>query len=187
MTARNVRLLSFPSAPPLVRGSLLPSFFPSCPSIALTGAGRGALCDVFFLTITAHNTLSRSLLLGIRLGIVLSQVINFILSSSRACARPMRQVSITPPGNREAFSERQVSGSSWLLVSSIGCFLVNIAPPSRPSSVDNRDQQCNGQAGMEWAFVAMILGRSSAGLLQAYSSGRRGRSREEVKGEDEKT
>jgi len=42
-----------------------------------------ALWDVFSLTTTAHDVLSRNLLLGIRLGIVLFQVINFILSSIR--------------------------------------------------------------------------------------------------------
>lgn len=80
--------------------------------IALTGAGLAGLRDVFSLTTTAHDILAGSLLFGTGLGIVLSQVTNLPSPPSGASARPMRQVSITPPGSWEAPWEHQSSGSS---------------------------------------------------------------------------
>jgi len=127
--------------------------------IALTGAGLAALRDVFSLTTTAHDILPGSLLFGIGLGIVLSQVTNLTLSSIR--------------------SERQTDASGIYnttrqLGSSLGTAIIGIVlalgfvrgllsgqpspvPPGQSLlSIGISDAAVN--QGMEWAFVAMILG-----------------------------
>ncbi len=137
--------------------------------IALTGAGLAALRDVFSLTTTAHDILPGSLLFGIGLGIVLSQVTNLTLSSIR--------------------SERQTDASGIYntgrqLGSSLGTAIIGIVlalgfvqgllssrpsplPPGRSLlSLGISDAAVN--QGMEWAFVAMILvvvGMFLAGLF----------------------
>jgi len=148
-----------------------------------------ALWDVFSLTTTAHDILSRSLLLGIMLGIVLSQVINFILSSIRSERQTDASGIYNTTRQLGSFLGTAIIG----IVLALGfvhrcCFSVKHRP-SLPAKFC-----CQSGSAMQWssrgwnvAFVAMILGWSSACLLQAYSSGRRGRLCEEVNGEDEKT
>jgi MFS family permease len=137
--------------------------------IALAGAGLAGLRDVFSLTTTAHDILPGSLLFGIGLGIVLSQVTNLTLSSIR--------------------SERQTDASGIYnttrqLGSSLGTAIIGIVlalgfvhgllsgqpsplPPGQPLlSIGISDAAVN--QGMEWAFVAMILvviGMFIAGLF----------------------
>lgn len=126
--------------------------------IALTGAGLAALRDVFSLTTTAHDIIPGSLLFGIGLGIVLSQVTNLTLSSIQ--------------------SDRQTDASGIYntarqLGSSIGTAIIGIVlalgfvrglfsgiPSPFPSgqpllSVGISEAAVN--QGMEWAFMAMIL------------------------------
>lgn len=126
--------------------------------IALTGTGLAALRDIFSLTTTAHDVLPGSLLFGIGLGIVLSQVTNLTLSSIR--------------------SERQTDASGIYnttrqLGSSLGTAVIGIVlalgfvqglfpgqswslPPGEPLlSIGISDAAVN--QGMEWAFLAMIL------------------------------
>jgi MFS family permease len=137
--------------------------------IALTGAGLAGLRDVFSLTTTAHDIIPGSLLLGMGLGIVLSQVTNLTLSSIR--------------------SERQTDASGIYnttrqLGSSLGTAIIGIvlavgfvrglfsgAPPPLPPgqpllSIGISEAAVN--QGMEWAFLAMILvvtGMFIAGLF----------------------
>jgi MFS family permease len=137
--------------------------------IALTGAGLAALRDVFSLTTTAHDILAGSLLFGIGLGIVLSQVTNLTLSSIR--------------------SERQTDASGIYnttrqLGSSLGTAVIGIVlalgfvrglfsgqplslPPGQPLLSIGISEAAVNQ-GMEWAFMAMILvviGMFIAGLF----------------------
>lgn len=126
--------------------------------IALTGAGLAGLRDVFSLTTTAHDIIPGSLLFGIGLGIVLSQVTNLTLSSIR--------------------SERQTDASGIYnttrqLGSSLGTAIIGIVlilgfaqgllagrssplPPDRAQWSSLISDAAVNQ-GMEWAFVAMIL------------------------------
>jgi MFS family permease len=126
--------------------------------IALTGAGLAALRDVFSLSTTAHDILPGSLLFGIGLGIVLSQVTNLTLSSIR--------------------SERQTDASGIYnttrqLGSSLGTAIIGIVlalgfvhgllsgqpsplPPGQPLLSIGISEAAVNQ-GMEWAFLAMIL------------------------------
>ena len=137
--------------------------------IALTGAGLAALRDVFSLTTTVHDTLPGSLLFGIGLGIVLSQVTNLTLSSIR--------------------SERQTDASGIYnttrqLGSSLGTAIIGIVlalgfihgllagqplhlPPGQPLLSIGISEAAVNQ-GMEWAFVAMtlvVIGMFIAGLF----------------------
>ena len=137
--------------------------------IALAGAGLAALRDVFSLTTTAYDIFPGSLLFGIGLGLVLSQLTNLTLSSIR--------------------SERQTDASGIYnttrqLGSSLGTALIGIVlalgfvrwlhsgqplpyHPGQPLlSIGISDAAIN--QGMEWAFVAMILvviGMFIAGLF----------------------
>ncbi|MDH7491084.1 MAG: MFS transporter [Methanolinea sp.] len=137
--------------------------------IALAGAGLASLRDVFSLTTTAHDVLPGTLLFGIGLGIVLSQVTNLTLSSIR--------------------SDRQTDASGIYnttrqLGSSLGTALIGIIlalgfvrglfsgqpPPILPGqpllSIGISDAAVN--QGMEWAFLAIILvviGMFIAGLF----------------------
>jgi len=126
--------------------------------IALTGAGLVALKDIFSLTTTAHDIMAGSLLFGIGLGIVLSQVTNLTLSSIR--------------------SERQTDASGMYntarqLGSSLGTAIIGIVlalgfvhglssgtpsflPPSQPLLSMGISEAAVNQ-GMEYAFIAMIL------------------------------
>jgi EmrB/QacA subfamily drug resistance transporter len=137
--------------------------------IALTGAGLAALRDVFSLTTTAQDIIPGSILFGIGLGIVLSQVSNLTLSSIR--------------------SERQTDASGIYnttrqLGSSLGTAIIGIvlalgfahgqvsgksSPlPPEPAQWSIQISDAAVNQGMEWAFVAMILiviGMFIAGLF----------------------
>ena len=140
--------------------------------ITLIGAGLAALRDVFSLTTTAHDILAGSLLLGIGLGIVLSQVTNLTLSSIRS----ERQTDASGLYN----TTRQLGSSLGTaiigLVLALGFALGLISDISDiPSSIP--PEQARGliwitdaavNQGMEWAFMAMILvviGMFIAGLF----------------------
>ncbi len=137
--------------------------------IALTGAGLAVLRDVFSLTTTAHDIITGSLLFGIGLGIVLSQVTNLTLSSIR--------------------SDRQTDASGIYnttrqLGSSLGTAIIGIVlalgfihgllagqplhlPPGQPLLSIGISEAAVNQ-GMEWAFMAMIMvviGMFIAGLF----------------------
>ncbi|KQC09451.1 MAG: hypothetical protein APR55_10290, partial [Methanolinea sp. SDB] len=137
--------------------------------IALTGAGLVALKDIFSLTTTAHDIIAGSLLFGIGLGIILSQVTNLTLSSIR--------------------SERQTDASGMYntarqLGSSLGTAIIGIVlalgfvhglssgtsslpPPGQPLLSMGISEAAVNQ-GMEYAFIAMILmviGMFIAGLF----------------------
>jgi MFS family permease len=126
--------------------------------IALTGAGLAALRDIFSLTTGSHDILAGSILFGIGLGIVLSQVTNLTLSSIR--------------------SERQTDASGIYntnrqLGSSLGTAIIGIVlalgfihglssgipspiPPCQPLLSMGISEAAVNQ-GMEWAFLAMIV------------------------------
>ena len=126
--------------------------------IALTGAGLAGLRDVFSLTTTAHDIIGGSLLFGIGIGIVLSQVTNLTLSSIR--------------------SERQTDASGIYnttrqLGNSLGTAIIGIVLAlgfahgllsGQPSTIppdqvqwSTRISEAAVNQGMEWAFMAMIL------------------------------
>ena len=137
--------------------------------IAVTGAGLAALRDIFSLTTSAGDILPGSVLFGIGLGTVLSQLTNLTLSSIR--------------------SERQTDASGIYntarqLGSSLGTAIIGIvlaagfvrglfsgAPPSLPAGQPLLSLGISEAAvnqGMEWAFLAMILvvtGMFIAGLF----------------------
>ena len=127
--------------------------------ITLTGAGLAALRDVFSLTTTAHDILSGSLLFGIGIGIVLSQVTNLTLSSIRS----ERQTDASGIYN----TTRQLGSSLGTAV--IGFVLglgfirglfsgqSSLLPPGQPLLSIGFSEAAVNQ-GMEWAFIAMILG-----------------------------
>lgn len=140
--------------------------------IVLTGAGLAVLRDQFSLTTTAHDIIAGSLLFGIGLGIVLSQVTNLTISSIR--------------------SERQTDASGIYnttrqLGSSLGTAIIGIVlalgfnlglisgvsatplevPPGQAQWVTGIVDAAVNQ-GMEWAFTAMlivIIGMFIAGLF----------------------
>ncbi|MBP1929363.1 MFS family permease [Methanolinea mesophila] len=137
--------------------------------IALTGAGLAAIRDVFTLTTTVYDILSGSLLFGIGLGIVLSQVTNLTLSSIRS----ERQTDASGIYN----TTRQLGSSLGTAVIGIVLALGFVAglfpgrslslPSGQPLlSLGISDAAVN--QGMEWAFIAMILvviGMFIAGLF----------------------
>jgi predicted MFS family arabinose efflux permease len=140
--------------------------------IALTGAGLAALRDVFSLATTAHDIMAGSLLFGIGLGIVLSQVTNLTMSSIRG----ERQTDASGIYN----TTRQLGSSLGTaiigIVLAIGFNLGLVSgiygtpsriPPDQvqwvPGIVDSAVSQ-----GMEWAFSAMlivVIGMFIAGLF----------------------
>ena len=126
--------------------------------IVLTGAGLAALRNVFSLSTTPHDILAGSLLFGIGLGIVLSQVTNLTLSSIRS----ERQTDASGIYN----TTRQVGSSLGTAIIGIVLALGFVnglfsgQPPSHPPgqpllSFGISDAAVN--QGMEWAFIAMIL------------------------------
>lgn len=137
--------------------------------IAVTGVGLAALRDVFSLTTTAHDISPGSLLLGIGLGLVLSQVTNITLSSIRSD----RQTDASGIYN----TTRQLGSSLGTaligIVMAIG-FIRGLPLPQPPSYLPGKPLLSIGisdaavNQGMEWAFVAMILvviGMFIAGLF----------------------
>lgn len=108
--------------------------------IILTGAGLAALRDVFSLTTTAHDITPGSLLFGVGLGIVLSQVTNLTLYSipderqtdASGLYNTTRQAGkFSGNGNYRDYPGPGVR--SWSV------FRSTIAPLSRPAPVVNRD------------------------------------------------
>ena len=125
--------------------------------IAVVGAGLAALRDVFSLSTTVHDTLFGSVLFGVGLGIVLSQVTNLTLSS----IGNERQTDASGIYN----TTRQIGSSLGTgiigVVLSIGYALgLRMSDPSsfRPDpalgSLMLSDMAVN--QAMEWAFLAMI-------------------------------
>jgi MFS family permease len=126
--------------------------------IATTGAGLAALRDVFSLTTTSYDILPGSVLFGIGLGIVLSQLTNLTLSSIR---------------NGRQTDASGIYTTTRQLGSSLGTAVIGIVlaagfvrglfgsepPPLVPGqpllSLGISDTAVN--LGMEWAFVAMML------------------------------
>lgn len=126
--------------------------------IVFIGAGLTALRDVFSLNTTAHDIIPGSLLFGIGLGIVLSQVTNLTVSSIR--------------------NERQTDASGMYntarqLGSSLGTAIIGIVlalgyihglfsgipaqfPHGKPLLSIGFSEAAVNQ-GMEWAFIAMII------------------------------
>lgn len=147
---------------------LEPKYILLC-GVAVTGAGLTALRDVFSLSTTAHDIIPGSVLFGIGLGTILSQVTNLTLSSIR--------------------SERQTDASGMFntarqLGSSLGTAIIGIvlalgfvhglfsgAAPRIPTGKPLLSMGISEAAvnqGMEWAFIAMILviiGMFIAGLF----------------------
>ncbi len=126
--------------------------------IALTGAGLAALRDVFSLTTTAHDIIPGSLLFGIGLGIVLSQVTNLTLSSIQSD----RQTDASGIYN----TARQLGSSLGTAIIGIvlafgfvrGLFSDIPSPfPSGQPLLSIGISETAVIQGMEWAFVAMIL------------------------------
>ncbi len=128
--------------------------------IALTGAGLAALHDVFSLYTVAEDILLGSLVFGIGLGIVLSQVTNLTLTS----IRNERQTDASGIYN----TVRQLGSSLGTaiigIVLAIGLSLGLASGVSGTSTVTGyeagwvtgiTDGAIN--QGMEWAFIAMIL------------------------------
>jgi len=137
--------------------------------IALTGAGLAALRDIFSLTTAAYDILPGSVLFGIGLGIVLSQLTNLTLSSIQS------ELQTDASG---------IYNTTRQLGSSLGTAIIGIVlavgfvrglfsgtppplPPGQPLlSIGISDAAVN--QGMEWAFLAMILvvtGMFIAGLF----------------------
>ena len=126
--------------------------------IALTGSGLAALRDVFSLTTTAHDIIPGSILFGIGLGIVLSQVTNLTLSSIRS----ERQTDASGIYN----TTRQLGSSLGTAIIGIvlalgfvnGLFSGAPSPllPGQPLLSLGISEAAVNQ-GMEWSFVAMIL------------------------------
>lgn len=126
--------------------------------ILLAGTGLAALRDIFLLTTTAQDILAGSLLFGIGLGIVLSQVTNLTLSSVR--------------GDRQTDASG-IYNTARQLGSSLGTAIIGIvlalgyaygmlssAPSHLPAALAERAPLITDTAvnqGMEWAFTAMIF------------------------------
>lgn len=126
--------------------------------IAFTGAGLFALKDVFSFTTTLHDIFPGSLLFGIGLGLVLSQVTNLTLSSV---------------GSERQTDASGIYNTARQLGSSVGTAVIGIvlalgfvhglysgAPPSLPPGQPLLSLGINEPAvnmGMEWAFLAMIM------------------------------
>jgi MFS family permease len=126
--------------------------------IAITGAGLAALRDVFSLTTTVHDTLPGSLLFGIGLGIILSQITNLTLSSI---------------GNERQTDASGIYNTTRQVGSSLGTGIIGVVlvlgytiglRSSVPSSIELdpglgtipiSDMAVN--QAMEWAFLAMIV------------------------------
>ena len=137
--------------------------------IILTGAGLAALRDVFSLTTTAHDITPGSLLFGVGLGIVLSQVTNLTLYS----IPDERQTDASGLYN----TTRQLGSSLGTAI--IGIILalgfVHGLFSGQPSPLFHGQpllsigiSEAAVNQGMEWAFVAMILvviGMFIAGLF----------------------
>lgn len=137
--------------------------------IALTGAGLVCLRDVFSLTTTAHDIMAGSLLLGIGLGLVLSQLTNLTLSSIRT----ERQTDASGIYN----TTRQLGSSLGTAIIGIvlaigfahGLLTGNPSPlPPDQNQWSTWISDAAVNQGMEWAFMAMILvviGMFIAGLF----------------------
>jgi len=126
--------------------------------IALAGAGLAALRNVFSLTTGISDILAGSLIFGIGLGIVLSQVTNLTLSSIRS----ERQTDASGIYN----TTRQVGSSLGTAI--IGIVLAlgfvhglssGMPSPYIPGQplVSIGFSEAAVSQGMEWAFIAMIL------------------------------
>jgi MFS family permease len=126
--------------------------------IAIIGAGLAALRDIFSLTTTARDVLPGSVLFGIGLGIILSQVTNITLSS----IPDERQTDASGIYN----TTRQVGSS--LGTGIVGVVLVLGYMIGLQSSVPSAIQLDPGlgtipisdvavNQAMEWAFLAMIV------------------------------
>ena len=125
--------------------------------VGVTGAGLAALRDVFSLSTTVHDTLFGSVLFGVGLGIVLSQVTNLTLSSI---------------GNERQTDASGIYNTTRQLGSSLGTGIIGVvlglgfalglrlSEPSliRPDpglgSLMISDVAVN--QAMKWAFFAMI-------------------------------
>ena len=125
--------------------------------IALTGAGLATLRDIFSLTTTVRDVLPGSVLFGIGLGVVLSQVTNITLSSI---------------GNERQTDASGIYNTTRQVGSSLGTGIIGVVlvlgylfglQSSAPSEVQLdpglgtipiSDMAVN--QGMEWAFLAMI-------------------------------
>jgi len=137
--------------------------------IAITGAGLAALKDTFSLTTGAVDILPGSVLFGIGLGIVLSQLTNLTFSS------------ISGGSQTDASG---IYNTARQLGSSLGTTIIGIvlaagfvralfsgAPPALPPGQPLLSLGISEAAvnqGMEWAFLAMILvvaGMFIAGLF----------------------
>ncbi len=140
--------------------------------IALTGAGLAALRDIFSLTTIAYDILAGSLLFGIGIGIVLSQVTNLTMSSVRG----ERQTDASGIYN----TARQLGSSLGTaiigIVLAIGFNLGLVSGIYGTSSGIPIDQvpwvpgivEAAVNQGMEWAFSAMLIvvvGMFIAGLF----------------------
>ena len=136
--------------------------------IALTGAGLAVLRDVFSLTTTAHDIITGSLLFGIGIGIVLSQVTNLTLSSIRGhCQTDASGIYNT---TRQGSSLGTAIIGIVLALGFIHGLLAGQPlhlPPGQPLLSIGISEAAVNQ-GMEWAFMAMIMvviGMFIAGLF----------------------
>ncbi len=129
--------------------------------IVLTGAGLAALRDVFSLTTTGADILPGSVLFGIGMGIVLSQITNITMGAIGS----ERQTDASGIYNttRQLGSSLGTSvigivlaiGLAFGLVSGISGTSYDIPPDQAQWVTGIADAAVN--QGMEWAFVAMIL------------------------------
>ena len=126
--------------------------------IALIGAGLAALRDIFSLTTTVRDVLPGSVLFGVGLGIVLSQVTNITLSSI---------------GNERQTDASGIYNTTRQVGSSLGTGIIGVVlaigyATGLRSTVPSEVQLDPGlgtipisdmavNQGMEWAFIAMIF------------------------------
>jgi MFS family permease len=131
--------------------------------IVLTGAGLVLLQDVFSLTTTAADVLPGSVLFGIGVGIVLSQLTNITLSSIRS----ERQTDASGIYNTTRKIGSSLGTSIIGIVLAIGFYtgisidlrntgLPSEIPPDQAQGVYGLTYSAVNQ-GMEYAFAAMIL------------------------------
>jgi MFS family permease len=137
--------------------------------IAITGTGLAGLRDVFSLTTTAFDIIPGSILFGIGIGIVLSQVTNLTMSSIRS----ERQTDASGIYNtaRQLGSSLGTAIIGIVLALGFAHGLLSGTPSSLPPDQTQLSIQISDAAvnqGMEWAFVAMVLvviGMFIAGLF----------------------